>query len=289
MRHLGSLALALSLAAMCAPSVRAQELENHLYPKFEVDAGGTLLRMSETIRVDPENGGEGTEINVEDVLGVSRSTLQPRVAFRWRPWHRHEFEIGFQRAVRSAEKTLTDTIVFRDTSFAAGLRINSNIRTSQLFLNWRWAFTRKENTQIGFTLGLGALFLRSQLNALAGATPGGADTTTVQYGDSASFTAPVGSVGGYGRFRLGDRWYLEPDLRFIYVKISNLKAGVIETGLAGRYFFSNTVGAELGYGLGWYKVTLERTPDNSGIFGIGVTGVIKYVVNGLRGGIVIQF
>src|SRR5689334_18420055 len=98
MRHLRSLALAVGLAAICAPSVRAQQLENHLYPKFELGVGGTLLRLSETIRIDPESGGEGTEINVEDVLGVSRSTLQPRVAFRWRPWRRHEFEVGFQRA-----------------------------------------------------------------------------------------------------------------------------------------------------------------------------------------------
>jgi len=289
MRHLRSLALAVGLAAICAPSVRAQQLENHLYPKFELGVGGTLLRLSETIRIDPESGGEGTEINVEDVLGVSRSTLQPRVAFRWRPWRRHEFEVGFQRAVRSSEKVLTDTIAFRDTSFAAGLRLNSSIRTSQLFLNWRFAFTAKENTQIGFALGLGALFLRSELNALAGATAGGADTAIAQYGDSSSFTAPVGSVGAYGRFRLGNRWYLEPDLRFVYVKISNLKAGVIEGGLATRYFFSNTIGAELGYGLGWYKVTLERTADNSGIFGIGATGKIKYTVNGLRGGLVFQF
>jgi len=295
MRHVGCLSLAVGLALICADAAQAQDsaqaqgLRNNLYPKFELDVDGTLLRLSETIRIDPEGGGEGTEINVEDVLGVSRTTLQPRAAFRWRPWRRHEFEVGFQRVVRSSEKTLTDTIAFRDTTFAAGLRLASSIRTSQLFLNWRFAFTRKENTQIGFTLGLGALFLRSELDALAAATPGGADTAVVQYGDSSSFTAPVGSVGAYGRFRLGNRWYLEPDLRFLYVKISNLKAGVIEGGLATRYFFSNTVGAELGYGLGWYHVTLERTPDNSGIFGIGVTGKIKYVVNGLRGGLVIVF
>jgi hypothetical protein len=295
MRHVGSFALAVGLALICADGAQAQDsaqaqgLRNNLYPKFELDVDGTLLRMSENIRIDPEGGGEGTEINVEDVLGVSRTTLQPRVAFRWRPWKRHEFEVGFQRAVRSAEKVLTDTIDFRDTSFAAGLRLNSNLRTSQLFLNWRFAFTRKENTQIGFAVGLGALFLKSELDAVAGATQGGADTAIVQYGDSSSFTAPTGSVGAYGRFRVGNRWYIEPDLRFIYVKISNLKAAVIEGGLATRYFFSNSIGAELGYGLGWYKVTLERTPDNSGIFGIGVTGKIKYVVNGLRGGLVIVF
>jgi hypothetical protein len=289
MRALGCLVLAASLMGFWPIRLGAQGLENRLYPKFELDVDGTLLRLSETIRIDPEGGGEGTEINVEDVLGASRTTVQPRAAFRWRPGRRHELEVGFVRAVRSAERTLADTIDFRDTSFAAGARINSNIRTSQLFLNYRFAFTAKENTQIGFGVGLGAIFLRTEIDALAGATGGGTDTATVQYGDSSSFTAPVGSVGIYGRFRVGNRWYLEPDLRGMYLKIQNLKAGVIELGFAGRYFFSNTIGAELGYSLGWYKVTLERTADGSGVFGIDVTGKVKYTVNGLRGGVVFVF
>jgi hypothetical protein len=290
MRHLGYLALAAGLTGVWAPRVGAQQLENRLYPKFEFDAEGTLLRLSETIRIDPQNRPElGTEISVEDVLGASRNTVQPRLGFRWRPGRRHELELGFVRAVRSAERTLVDTIDFRDTSFAAGARINSNIRTSQLFLNYRFAFTAKENTQIGFGVGLGAIFLRTEIDALRGATAGGTDTATVQYGDSSSFTAPVGSLGLYGRFRLGNRWYLESDLRGMYVKISNIKAGVIETGVAARYFFSNTVGVELGYGLGWYKVTLEKTSSGSGFLGIDVAGKIKYTVQGLRGGLVFVF
>jgi len=74
------------------------------------------------------------------------------------------------------------------------------------------------------------------------------------------------------------------------VKISNIKAGVLEGGAAVRYFFSNTIGAELGYGLGFYKVTLE-TPESgsSGFLGIDVHGKVKYTVNGLRGGVVFQF
>ena len=290
MRHLGILALTVGLMTICASSVQPQQLRNNLYPKFELDAEGTVLRLGETLRIDPKNKPElGTEISVEDALGVSRSTLQPRVGFRWRPWRRHEFEAGFQRVVRSAERTLTDTIVFHDTSFAAGSNVSSNIRTSSFYLNYRFAFTAKENTQIGFAVGLGLLFLRTELDKLIAGTGSAADTTVVQFADTSSFTAPVGTVGFFGRFRVGNRWYLEPDLRALYVKISNLKAGVIEGGMAVRYFFSNTIGADVGYGLGWYQVTLEKTSSGSGAFGIDVSGKIKYTVNGLRAGVVFVF
>jgi hypothetical protein len=94
----------------------------------------------------------------------------------------------------------------------------------------------------------------------------------------------------YGRWRLGDRWYLDSDIRGVYVKISNLRAGVLEAGLAGRYFFSDKFGAELGYGLGIYAVRLDREgTDDGGFAGIDVTGKIRYNVNGFRIGGVYAF
>jgi hypothetical protein len=201
---------------------------------------------------------------------------------------RHELEGGFLRAVRSGERTLVDTLFVGDTSFAAGVRVASQLRTSQAFLNYRFAFTARENTQIGAAVGLGALFLKTELSALAAATGGGADTTTVDYSKTANFTGPVGSLGLYGRFKLSDRWYLESDLRGVYIKISNFKAGVLEAGAAGRYFFSQTWGAELGYNLGFYVVEVDPDP-NGGILNTDFLGRIKYAVQGFRGGVVIQF
>jgi hypothetical protein len=289
MRWLGAVALAAGLTVGLVRQAFAQDGHDYLYPKYEVGLNGTLLLLSETIRIDNENTSEpGTEIDAEDVLGMSTTTLEPRAAFRWRPGRRHELEAGFVRAVRSAERTLRDTLVVGDTSFAAGLRVSSALRTSQAFLNYRYAFTARENTQIGAAVGLGALFLRTEIDALAGATGGGGDTTRVDYSATQDFTGPVGSLGLYGRFRLGDRWFLESDLRGVYVKISNFKAGVLEAGAAGRYFFNQTWGAELGYSLGFYAVEVDPEPGG-GFLGTDFLGKIKYTVQGFRGGVVIQF
>src|SRR5829696_4808461 len=74
------LVLAAGLTALLASAASAQELDPRLYPKWEFDGSATLLLLSENIRVDPKNQpGEGTEINAEDVLGVSGTSLQPRL------------------------------------------------------------------------------------------------------------------------------------------------------------------------------------------------------------------
>jgi hypothetical protein len=274
------------VAALGPGLLQAQEVpRNHLYDRFQVSASGTFLLLGTTIRVDPANG-EGTEISVKDNLGIGKTTLQPRLALRWRPGRRHELEAGYQWANRSGETVLTDTIAFRDTTFAAGLRINSSNGTSQAFLTYRYAFTAKEKTQIGAALGVGIIFLTADITATAGVTAGGADTAITQFSRSGGFNGPVGSLGFYGRVRLGEKWYLEPDLRAIAIKIDNIKAGVVELGLAGRYFLSNKVGLELGYNLGYYEVTIEGTNNFAGI---SRTGKISYTVNGWRVGGVYAF
>jgi hypothetical protein len=241
--------------------------------------------LGTTIRIDPDSG-TGTEIKVGDDLNIGSTTLQPRFALRWRPGRRHELEGGYQWARRSGEAVLTDTIVVRDTTFAAGLRVNSSVGTSQMFLTYRYAFMAKEKTQIGAALGLGIIFLSAEIAARAGATTGGPDTAIVQFSREGGFNGPEGSLGAYGRFQLGDKWYLESDLRAIYIKIDNIKAGVVEAGLAGRYFLSDKVGLELGYNLGYYAVTIEGTNNFAGI---NRTGKISYTVNGWRVGGVYAF
>jgi hypothetical protein len=116
------------LTGVLSAEAKAQELDPRLYPKFELGASATLLLLGENIRIDSKaDSVEGTEIDAEDVLGVSGTSLQPRAALRWRPGKRHELELGFLRAVRSAEKVLVDTLTFSDTTFAAGLRLISNL------------------------------------------------------------------------------------------------------------------------------------------------------------------
>ena len=279
---------ALSVTAALESDLAAAQLPtNHLYDRWQLSGSGTLLVLGATLRVDGEN--RGTEVSVEDDLGLSRTTLQPRVGLRWRPGKRHEIEAAYQWASRSTRNVLTDTIVFRDQEFASGLRVETSLGTSQASLIYRFAFTAKEKTQLGMALGLGAILMRSELDAVADTTTGGPDTAIVEFSRGGNFNGPTGSLGLYGRFQLGDRWYLESDLRAIYFKISNFRAGVLEAGVAGRYFISERIGAELGFGFGLYSVRLDREGTGDGFAGIDLIGRFRYTVSGLRGGVVVAF
>lgn len=285
--RLSRLALVIALGAPLPPTVAAQEIQNQLYRTLELDLTGDLLVFNTTLRIDPTNRPQlGTELSAEDDLGSPRANFQPRGALRWRPGRRHELEVGYVRAVRSNQRVLERTISFADTTFGAGARVESSFRTSQMFLNYRYAIRARDPSQIGVALGLGIIFLRGELDALV-TTASGADSAS--FSGERKFNGPVASIGPYGRFRIGDRWYLETDLRGMYVKISNFKASVIEGGVAARRFFSNTFGAELGYNIGFYSVTVDRPATGNGFLSIDFRGRLEYTVNGFRGGIILMF
>ena len=243
---------------------------NHLYDRLQFTVSGTTVWLGSTIRVDAADGTPGTEIDRGDV-GAAKQSWEPRLALRWRLGKRHELDAGYLFARNSGSRVLTDTIHFADTTFAAGLRVNSAFKSDQAFLTYRFAFHAGEGSQIGAALGLGALFLNIDLDAVAGATTGGADTAIAKYSASKGVTAPTASIGLYGRWRVGDQWYIDSDARALYFKVDRISATVYEAGAAARYFVSRHFGFEAGYGLTAFKVTLDPRAG-----GGGLAGQLKY-------------
>lgn len=255
---------------------------SHLYDRYQFTVSGTQVWLGSTVRVDRSDGTPGTEFTPEDV-GAANHSWEPRFAVRWRPGRRHELELGYLFVRSSGSRALADTIRFNDTTFAKGLRVNSALKSDQGFLTYRYALHAAERSQIGLAVGLGALFVNIDLDAIAGTTSGGPDTAIVPFSAAKGVTGPIGSLGFYGRWQVGDRWYMEGDARGLYVKIDRRAATVYEAGAAGRYFVSRRVGFELGYGLTWIKATLDHRPN-----GKGFAGRLKYVLQNARLAVVVK-
>lgn len=278
--HARALALVLAVLGMVAAPLAGQTAKNHLYDKFQVGGYLSGVLLNSNVRVDGSQGNIGEDVDAEDDLGLSRIKAQPRAMLRWRPGRRHELELGYQFARRTGEKVIERDFDFGDTSFTAGLRVRSRFDTDQAFLNYRFAFLAKEKTQVGVGVGLGALFLDTGLDALASATSGG-KSDSVAYSSTNDLIGPTASLGAYGRFRLGQAWYLEADLRGVKVAIDRYDASIIEGGAAARYFLSSAWALEAGYGLS--SITVDIGPKSSGP---GGTGKIKYSLQNLRFGVV---
>jgi len=277
--HPRSLVLVSLLFAALATPLAGQAVRNHLYDKFQFGAAFTDVILGSTIRVNGPQG-EGTDVDAEDDLGLSKNKFEPRFDVRWRPGRRHELELGYQFARRSGDRTLQKDIEFGDSTFETHTTVRSKLNTDQAFLTYRFAFTAREKTQIGVGVGLGALFFDTGIDALASAT-GGGKTDSVFKSASSSLVGPTASLGVYGRFLLGKAWYLEADLRGVKVAIDRFDAKVVEGGVGARYFVSSRVGIEGGYGIS--SITVDIAQKSSGV---SASGKIGYSIQHLRLGVV---
>jgi hypothetical protein len=263
----------------CVPAARgllAQDSRNHLYDKWQFTASGAVVFFGSEMRVEGPNGG-GTDIGVEDDLGLAKEKFQGRFAARFRIGHRHELELGYLLARRNAEKTLSRDIEFTDTTFTAGLHVKSVFNADNLFLNYRYAFVAKEGTQVGAALGLGAILFKTSMDAEAGI--GGA---TAAYSRERSLTGPIGSLGLFGRFRSGSAWYFEADARAIWIGIDRFDAYVADIGGSIRYFPWTKVGFEAGYQYNGVRVDVSQAEGRPN----SLSGRIKYNFQNVRLGIV---
>jgi hypothetical protein len=250
---------------------------NHLRDTYDLTLSGANVILGSDLRVDGD-GGPGTSIDGESVLGLSKNKFQPRFAFTWRPGSRHELEAGYMFVRRDASTALSTTIVFRDSTYQVGRRVNTKFNSDQAFLNYRFAIWNKPTSQVGVGVGVGALFLDVSLDALVGGS-----SNSVQFSRAKTYTAPTGSVGGFGKWAFGSQSILLADLRAIKVNIGDLDATIYEGGVSYRYYFVPKFGGELGYGGSSYHLNLTQKNDSGG----DMNTDLKYSLQNIRFGLVI--
>jgi hypothetical protein len=264
-----------------------KHLVNHLYDKFQVGAYGAAVILSSTIRVDNSDGTRGTEIN-RGVMGLPRNSAAPLFSAQWRPGHRHELSFTYLGIGRSGQRTLSKTIDFADTSFTAGLKVDSKFSAPTVFLGYRFAVMAKENTLAGLQLGLGMAFFDMSMNAIAGTSVTGGDSTIVKYGASVNVPGPTVALGLFGQFRASNHWYLVANGGAIGVSVENITARTWVLGGGAAYYISNRVGFTGNYNYSGIKVT-ANTAGSGGLFDPDLTGSLKYTCQSFSLGVTAAF
>ncbi len=251
--------LATPALAQDQPSTKAETAAEPsvLYPRLFVGLGGFVAFFDTNLRVDSDELGLGTEIDLENDLGFNTRKLDFRGLGYYRLGKRHRITFGYFSMSRNSSKTIDRDIQFGDEIFPVDTEVEAYFRTSFANLGYRYSFLAHEKVEAAAGLALSAMFTRSGISAVGSV---GEDPVDLAQ-ETQDVTLPIANLN------LGASWSPIPRLVIagsaggLYVKISDVQASVGEIFGGVNYYLLRNLGVGVGYN--WVKLGAEKESDNS--------------------------
>lgn len=213
------------LAQEVETAAPAADGEGPQWPTVGVNLGAALLAsFGTTLRLDSETLGRGTEVDFED-LGLDSSVQTFRADAYWNISRRHRIDLSWFRIDRSAGRTLTEDIQWGDHVLPAGSGIEARFKTNVIKLAYRFNVFAEPNWELGASLGMHGMGLRSSLTLKGNEA----------IGESFSVPAPLPVVGLHGTWAVLDRLKLRGSAELFYIKLSgvdivdDIEGGLLDT------------------------------------------------------------
>jgi hypothetical protein len=231
-RSIPALACVLLAAAMPAMADDHPMLDH-----MSVTAGIFASNFSGGIRADGKTANSGTRLDFSRDMGAGGTQWVPYVAFAWRPWERHEFEVSYYHFNTSNSRTLARNFEFNNQVLAADTSLHSKNTVDAFSLTYRYWAWIGDRAAFGVTGGLQNYSFSLHLNGTVTVT--GANGTVSGYREAsarASTNLPDPSIGVAYRYQANDWARLVADAGGFHVHIGNVDATLWNLRLGAEFY-----------------------------------------------------
>jgi len=149
------------------------------------------------LRLDRQTGQPGTELIVEDDLGLEAKPTQVRAEMTFRLRERNRLRVDYFKLTRYGDKVLDRTIAFGDQTFLVTERAQTMIDWRQLTLTYTRSLMRFERFELGAGLGISLLETRAR-----------GEVTARNVRESEDAVAPFPTFALDATWRISTRWSL---------------------------------------------------------------------------------
>lgn len=269
-RVLVALAVLMTFSVATAQAGGVSVGTSKVLDRWSLNIGGYLTGLSTDLRLDnPIDGGEGTEINLEDDLGFSSSETVPRLRLAFIMGKRHEISAGWYRTERDSRTTLTQEISWGEETFPIDIDVGAFYNTEFFDVAYTYWFYSSENTSLGITGGLVLATLSSGVGvAFIG--------QEIEIGQDLSTDIPVPQLGFSVNHHLGSGFVLAGGLGYIAFGLDDWEGDVTTAFAAIEHRTWKNLGFGAGYGYTNYDVD-ANSADFLGRFKYNVSGFQIYM------------
>ena len=245
-------AVALVGAGVLATPASAQAIDD----KFWISASGFLANVDTDVRSSVAvNPGGGTQIDLEEDLGLDDSSLLPAVYAGAKLGGGFVVTGEFYSLGRDSTANISRTIVVDDVTYPVNASLTAGFDTTIYRLTIGYSFIRNDTVEVGAAIGLHATDLKFSLSG-QGSAGGAPVTTQVRRKD---FLAPMPTVGLYTTIAVAPRVIINARADYLSLGVGDYDGSILNAQADVQYRFTDTFGIGIGYRYVDYDLDVERT------------------------------
>jgi len=262
-RRLSSVLCVASLAAWLPVTASAQPTAGA--ERGSIMLGAFVTNRDSEARLDSDSEGDGTELNLEDDLGLDSSMSVARLGGYLWLGRRHRFDAGYFDLSRSASRTIQETINFGDQTFAINTVVESEQKLTILKTDYTFAVLAKDRGWLGVT---GGLYVAKTTMSLRQATLG-------QF-ESEDLTAPLPLFGVRGDYAINDHITLRGAVQWFGFKSQDVDGRLTDLYVGADYGFGKRMAVGVAYDVVAMNLGARDEEGFRGRLNWGYDGLLLY-------------
>ena len=234
---------ALLAALVAAPPLSAQSYGQvkGMNERFRMDFGGFFQDFTTTFRLDPANGS-GTEISFEDDLGYDTRKTSFRTDGYWRFGPRGRMDFAYTTFRRGSTHTLDRDFVVGETTYHAGVSIDSTSRVDVGELYYSYSLLNSGEAEVGLMLGASTFFTRWEFEGTGTITGGGGSQSGSFQKETSDLIVPIPAIGAHLRYTLLPGFFAHGRVKWMKATISDYTGSMLDWRAGLDYFFTPNFG-----------------------------------------------
>jgi len=238
LKLLGTTAI-IGTAVLAAPA-SAQAIQD----KFWISGSGFLANVDTKVSSSTTiNPGGGTEIDLEDDVGLDDSSLLPAIYAGAKLGSGFVVTGEYYSLGRDSTANISRNITIDNVTYPVNATLTAGFDTDIYRFTVGYSFVRNETVEVGAAIGLHMTNLDFSISG-QGSAGGAPVSTQVRKKD---FLAPMPTVGLYGTFQVAPHININARADYLSLGVGDYDGSVLNAQASVAYRFSDTFGIGVGY------------------------------------------
>lgn len=257
-------ASALLLAAGIASAESSDTFPGAVPDTFRLRVGGMYawFNTDVTFQENVTSGGPvGSGVSLEDALGLQSSHAGYALRGYWNFVGRFYVDFGHTGFSRGRTETISQDFNFGDVTYTAGASVETKMKSSLPYLDFRYGFIKSDAVQLGVSIGAAYPILKAEATASAGVIGPGGPIVGQTVTRTAKESLPVPLLGLQFDGRLGDNVSAGVIFNGIFAPVSPYSGAVFDGEAHVDWFITHYFGLSAAFD--YTRFSLKREDENS--------------------------